>query len=121
MSWYRESVNRFEQNSGPASREHYLPELLTKEHRLIAKDGETLRVPSVWTMEEKGMALAMGMPFLLLLEEAIHNDFWPKTLLEKVHYSFNDHNYLENSRAVSNEVANRYEELVLQAQVERLA
>jgi hypothetical protein len=94
--------------------------LLTKEYEVRTQQGDKRWAPSVWTMEEKGMALALGKPFIVLVEDGIHTDFWLKTAPGKVHYSFTPENFVQRSKDVVKEVKKRYEEVVLQAQSEHL-
>src|SRR5205085_10645014 len=69
--------------------------ILTKEVEVRVADAQVRWAPSVWTMEEKGMALALQKPFVLMVEEGIHEDFWRKTTPGSVHQIFNDNTYME--------------------------
>ena len=49
--------------------------ILTKEIELeICDEEQNCFSPSIWTMEEKGMAFGLGKPFLLLIQKGIHKD-----------------------------------------------
>src|SRR5438045_2799663 len=69
--------------------------ILTKEVEVRTPDNQIRWAPSVWTMEEKGMALALQKPFVLMVEEGIHEDFWRKTTPGSVHQIFNDETFME--------------------------
>ena len=84
--------------------------ILTKE--LEVDDKGTKRwAPSVWTIEEKGMALALGKPFVLLIDEGIHDNFWLKTVPHKLHFRFNSENYQERFDEAVLALMDRYTEL----------
>lgn len=86
--------------------------LLTKEMRVMAQGGEEWS-PSVWTMEEKGMALALGKPFILLVEKGIHTDYWLKTAPDKVHVEFTAESFTQKSEEIVDTILDRYQELVI--------
>ena len=88
--------------------------LLTKEMRVSGPHGEAQWSPSVWTMEEKGMALALGKPFALLVQRGIHTDYWIKTAPDKVHVEFTDENFNQKAREIVDALLERYEELVVE-------
>ena len=46
---------------------------------LLTIEGKDCYTPSVWTIEEKGMALGLSMPVLLICEKGIHEHFFSKT------------------------------------------
>lgn len=51
--------------------------------------------PSVWVTEEKGMALALGLPYLLLIHEKVDAHHWEKTARGQEVYRFTDKNKAE--------------------------
>lgn len=51
--------------------------------------------PSIWLAEEKGMALAFGKPFHLLVDRQIHDDFYKRTAPQTIHTIFSDNNFEE--------------------------
>jgi len=70
--------------------------IYTKENQ-IDIEGSSYWMPSVWTIEEKGMALGLNMPVLLILEEGIHSSFFSDTtgafehcIAENVHHFKSD-------------------------------
>lgn len=87
--------------------------ILTKEMRVLDDLRGDQWVPSVWTIEEKGMALALSKPFVIMVHEDIHKDFWLKTLPHHVHWAFNDENFLDQLEDAAQGVVDRYEEAVL--------
>jgi hypothetical protein len=84
--------------------------LLTKEMQVRTTGENWLWSPSVWTMEEKGMALALQKPFVLMVEDGIHADFWRKTTPERVHHIFDSANYMEVTRKAVDAAEERYYE-----------
>ena len=65
--------------------------ILTREQKLdISDEDGNCFTPSIWTMEEKGMALGLGKPFVLLIQYGIHKHYWTKTSPNKIHAFFND-------------------------------
>jgi hypothetical protein len=87
--------------------------LLTKEMRVKGPDNRNQWSPSVWTMEEKGMALALGTPFVLLVQEGIHNDYWLKTAPDRVHLTFTRMNFKDKVKEALGAVRDRYDELIV--------
>lgn len=83
--------------------------ILTKEMKVSTPSGDRW-APSVWTVEEKGMALALGKPFVLMVEEGIHEDYWRKTTPEKVHMQFNQQNFYDKADDTVEALKNRYHE-----------
>lgn len=84
--------------------------LLTKELDVRTPAEDTwLSCPSVWTMEEKGMALALQKPFVLLVESGIHEDFWKKTAADRVHHIFTPETFLDKAKAAVDEVEEYYD------------
>jgi hypothetical protein len=66
--------------------------------------------PSVWVVEEKGMALGLGKPFHMLVHERVHKDFWHRTTPHQRHDVFSESDFdghLENALIALN---SRYEE-----------
>jgi len=90
--------------------------ILTKEVEVRTPDKQIRWAPSVWTMEEKGMALALQKPFVLMVEEGIHEDFWRKTTPGSVHQIFNDHNFTEVAETVLRAIGDRLEQKRLRLQ-----
>jgi hypothetical protein len=86
--------------------------LLTKDMRVKRKHGRDQWSPSAWTMEEKGMALALGMPFVLLVQEGIYDDYWLKTAPDRIHFMFTSRNFKEKMGEAIGAVKDRYNELV---------
>lgn len=62
--------------------------ILTKEMQIRTSDGSYIWAPSVWALEERGMALALEKPVFLLVEEGLHGDFWRKTTPGRIHENF---------------------------------
>lgn len=87
--------------------------LLTKEMRVTGPHGEEQWSPGVWTMEEKGMALALAKPFALLVQKGIHTDYWLKTAPEKVHLEFTEDTFDQMAAEIVETIFERYEELVV--------
>jgi len=90
------------------SRSSLFVAILTKDVQVRRPDGSLTWAPSVWAMEEKGMALGLQKPTVLMVEEGIDDDFWRKTTPERVHHAFNGGNYHEVARQVSDAVTDRY-------------
>lgn len=87
--------------------------ILTKEMKVSTQNGEVRWAPSVWTIEEKGMALAFGKPFVLMVEEGIHEDYWRKTTPERVHELFNQQNFYGKALDVVEAIKSRYQEALI--------
>ena len=72
--------------------------------------------PSVWVMEEKGMALALNKPFMLIIDKDIHPDFWQKTAANKDHCFFKDthdfyaqiDNFVDKIKSLYTDASNRF-------------
>jgi hypothetical protein len=92
---------------------HIYVAILTRELKVMSLGGETRWAPSVWTVEEKGMALGLDKPFVLMVEEGIHEDFWRKTTPERVHVMFNDGTALTAIEKVRDAVTEHYIEAAL--------
>ncbi|MEK6372879.1 MAG: hypothetical protein AABO58_09295 [Acidobacteriota bacterium] len=72
------------------------------------REDEYRWTPSVWTMEEKGMALALDKPLVLMVENGIHDDFWLKTAPESIHHKFDRESYIDVAEAVHEAIVQRY-------------
>jgi hypothetical protein len=70
--------------------------------------------PSTWVIEEKGMALALGKPFHLLISRQIHSDFWQKTSPDLKHTVFDDADFEQRSGEALDALNERYTEMVLE-------
>lgn len=86
--------------------------LLTKTLEVTSRDKKKLSAPSVWTVEEKGMALALGKPVVLMVEDGIHEDFWQKVLPHKVHHVFSAVDFQEKMEDLIADVSQRYKDAV---------
>jgi hypothetical protein len=64
------------------------PELRIDDRRSEERSGSF--APSVWVVEEKGMALGFGKPFRMLVHRHVHEDFWLRTTPEHLHHIFDD-------------------------------
>jgi len=88
--------------------------ILTKEHKI--QTGEEIKwSPVVWTVEEKGMALALEKPFVLMIENGVHDDFWKKTTPERVHFVFDKENFYRIAFEVIDDIVERYHEAMKRA------
>lgn len=83
--------------------------ILSKEFQ-IKSGKQTQWAPGVWLSEEKGMALALEMPFSFLVHEDIRQEYFLKTTPEKRHILFNDANFAEKAQEAVVQVSDRYEE-----------
>jgi hypothetical protein len=88
--------------------------LLTKEMRVKGPGGRDQWSPSVWTMEEKGMALALRKPFVLLVQEGIHKDYWLKTAPDKVHITFAENDFEDKANEIVETIHDRYDEVIME-------
>jgi hypothetical protein len=89
--------------------------ILTKE--MEVREGRKSRwAPSVWISEEKGMALALEKPFLLLVDEEIHSDYWLKTTPANGHIFFNRESFEGRAKEAVERAEMRYMEYLLRAQ-----
>jgi hypothetical protein len=71
--------------------------------------------PSVWVVEEKGMALGLGKPFRMLVDKSVHQDYWLRTTPGHLHHVFDAATFevhLDNALAA---LQRRYEEVLLAA------
>jgi hypothetical protein len=88
--------------------------ILSKE--IPVRHGRGVRwAPGVWLSEEKGMALALERPFVLLIHEEIYEDFWKKTTPEKAHIFFNDKNFGKQAKDAVERANNRYDEYIIKS------
>jgi len=73
--------------------------IMTPEYSIRPLNNETAAktAPSVWVIEEKGMALALEKPFRLLVEESVHADFWRRTTPERLHHMFTPHDFRDKA------------------------
>ena len=85
--------------------------ILSKEIPVQHHDGPRW-APGVWVSEEKGMALAVEKPFLLMIHRDIHEAFWQKTTPDKAHVFFDDDNFEKMAEETVARVAMRFEELL---------
>jgi hypothetical protein len=51
----------------------------------------------IWTIEEKGMALALRHSFVLLVEDGVHSDYWMKTAPADLHFVFEAPSFCEKA------------------------
>lgn len=88
--------------------------ILSKEIQVV--EGENKRwSPGVWISEEKGMALALEKPFLLLVHREVHEDFFKKTTPEKLHIFFTEENFEEMAQKIADRANDRYGEFLRRA------
>ncbi len=87
--------------------------ILTKDMKVSTQGGDRW-APGVWIVEEKGMALALGKPFVLMVEEGIHDDYWSKTTAEIVHEKFNQQNFYDKVVDTIDELKKRYHEFEIE-------
>jgi len=89
--------------------------ILTPDYQIKSiNDNDGMKTaPSVWLIEEKGMALALGKPFRLLVHESVHQDFWLRTTPGVLHTRFTDENFKEKTEEAIEALAIRYDELFL--------
>jgi len=66
--------------------------ILTQEYQ-YNHTGKMRWSPSIWSLAEIGMAISIGIPYILLVQEEIHEDCWRKVSPEKVHFHFNDDDF----------------------------
>jgi hypothetical protein len=78
----------------------------------IKRGNEVDWAPSVWLIEEKGMALALGKPFRLLVQENISRDFWARTTPEKLHSIFKRELFHDAAEEAVAALVLRYNELL---------
>jgi hypothetical protein len=66
--------------------------------------------PSVWVVEEKGMALALNKPFRMLVHEAVAEEFWQRTTPDNLHHRFNEQTFDERAREALGSLERLHEE-----------
>lgn len=88
--------------------------ILTPEYGIRRLQGarEPRTAPSVWLIEEKGMALALGKPFRLMIEESVHSDYWKRTTPEKLQTKFTMLNFEKQADVAIRALYQRYHELL---------
>lgn len=79
-----------------------------------SRSGAPAYAPSIWVIEEKGMALALGKPFHLLISGQIHPDFWQKTSPHRKHTIFDDADFELRSNEALDALNERYTQMVLE-------
>lgn len=92
--------------------------ILTPEYKIRSlwwKGRKNQTAPSVWVIEEKGMALALGKTTRLLIEETVHEDFWRGTTPEKLQTTFRDDEFEEKAETAVNALVRKYEQMLLTA------
>lgn len=91
--------------------------IMTPEYSIrdIDQDRDNKKAPSIWVIEEKGMALALEKPFQLLVDESVHPDFWKKTTPEKLHSMFSSANFEEKAEEALSALHRRYQELLIKS------
>ena len=87
--------------------------IMTKELEFRASAGEASWAPSVWIVQEIGMALALRKPFVLMIDQAIHEDYWRKVLPDRVHHMFDGSIFKGVAEKVVEEIEDRYSEVAL--------
>lgn len=89
--------------------------IMTPEYsiRPLESEDKPRTAPSVWLMEEKGMALILEKPFRLLVEESVHHHFWKRTTPDKLCTIFDPINFSEKATEALQALHNRYDELLL--------
>jgi hypothetical protein len=88
--------------------------IFTPEYNIntIKETAPAQTAPSVWLMEEKGMALALQKPFRLLVERTVHEDFWKRTTPDKLHTHFAPYEFHEKAEEAFEALSQRYTELL---------
>ena len=91
--------------------------LLTPEYTIRSLGGsgsrESRTAPSVWIMEEKGMAIALNKPVRLLIESTVHPDFWKRTTPDRLHNVFTSLDFEEQADIAMLSLFRRYEEMLI--------
>jgi hypothetical protein len=88
------------------------PELKIQGKRQGGKDPVRF-APSVWIVEEKGMALALNKPFRMLVHRSVHEDFWMRTTPGSLHHVFEERTFEEKLTEAMTALQRRHEELQL--------
>jgi hypothetical protein len=89
------------------------PELRINQRRERGATDARYFAPSVWVVEEKGMALALGKPFRLLVHRSVHEDFWLRTTPGHLHHVFEEATFERELNDALGALRDRYEELRL--------
>lgn len=79
-----------------------------KDLRIIENNGDIKYMPSIWLIEEKGMALAMAKRFRLLIDKNVHEAAWRSVNAETLHYFFDETNFRENVDKVLDSLNREY-------------
>ncbi len=58
----------------------------------VAPATKAVSAPGVWTLEERGMAMALRKPLILMVHERVHPDFWKSVSAQQL-YRFTRGNY----------------------------
>jgi hypothetical protein len=87
--------------------------IMTKELEVRASSGDPSWAPSVWIVQEIGMALALRKPFVLMIDQAIHEDYWRKVLPDRLHHMFEESTLKAVTENVVEEIEDRYSEAAL--------
>ena len=74
--------------------------VLTRELQ-FNESGKMQWAPSVWSIEEVGMAIAIGIPYTLLIQDGIHEYFWSKVTPDREHIHFNDDTFEDSAREMA--------------------
>ena len=89
------------------------PELRIKPRRGKSEPDPEYFAPSVWVVEEKGMALGLGKPFRLLVHRSVHPDFWLRTTPGNLHHVFDERSFDAELDDALGALKGRHEELQL--------
>jgi hypothetical protein len=86
--------------------------IFTPEYTIMDSTNPTVKqaAPSVWLLAEEGIAIGLGKPFRLLVDDGIHKDFWWKVMPEKVQTIFNGANYQQKLEEAVLALVRRYQE-----------
>ena len=96
--------------------------IMSKELTITNCDDEgNCYMPSIWTMEEKGMAFGLKKPFLLVIEKGVHKDFWRKTAPMERHIFFDGYEgYKSMLDQITDKIIDKISRLEFQKQRENL-
>lgn len=67
--------------------------------------------PSIWLIEEKGMALALQKPVRLLIQEDVDAEFWKRTTPDKLHSIFSVVDFDNKLEEAMSALSRRYFEI----------